>query len=585
MQISEFVQALYGGTRPSSNVTGLAGRIIRGTKPADFETLSDDPTRKLVMLMGPDGLQKLIGKTGYEMLIEIGYEKDYIIRKVRDEGCKFKLVVFGEGGPAKFATWGNVVDAVSVVYPDIAPKLRKRLSELQSTTFDAIERVAGFDFSAVDAVGPTDLRYMTTERFRAAAGTLVDARAFLYFTVHLRELYTGNGYTQTANGQRGMMEYIVPNLPLDQLGEYEIVDLDIQLPQTTSNRRRTAMSRKTLPIPNHFDPKKVGDVRKIDYERLAIDATAFAKQYGLKPAAADRTRIALMPIDCQNTFCIPGFELFVGGLSGTGAVDDNRRLCEFIYRNLGSITEINPTLDTHTAMQIFHAMFWVNDKGEHPAPMTMISLADVEKGVWKVNPDITASVAKGNYVGLQSHALHYCRKLTDGGKYLLTIWPYHAMLGGIGHALVPALEEAIFFHTQVRRSQVNYQIKGGNPLTENYSIFKPEVLDTSNGTAIAQKNTRFMESLLTNDVVIIAGQAKSHCVAWTIDDLLTEILAKDPTLAKKVYLLEDCTSPVVVPGIIDFTPMADAAFKRFADAGMHVVSSTTPMDQWPGMPS
>ena len=105
------------------------------------------------------------------------------------------------------------------------------------------------------------------------------------------------------------------------------------------------------------------------------------------------------------------------------------------------------------------------------------------------------------------------------------------MLGGIGHALVPAVEEAMFFHAIARRSQTNFQIKGGNPLTENYSIFKPEVLDTDGGSAIAQKNSRFLEHLLNFDAVVIAGQAKSHCVAWTIDDLLNEIKAQDETLS------------------------------------------------------
>ena len=34
----------------------------------------------------------------------------------------------------------------------------------------------------------------------------------------------------------------------------------------------------------------------------------------------------------------------------------------------------------------------------------------------------------------------------QSGKYELTVWPFHALLGGIGHALVSAVEEAIFFH-------------------------------------------------------------------------------------------------------------------------------------------
>ncbi len=83
-----------------------------------------------------------------------------------------------------------------------------------------------------------------------------------------------------------------------------------------------------------------------------------------------------------------------------------------------------------------------------------------------------------------------------------------------------------------------------------------------------------MQKLLQFDKLIIAGQAKSHCVAWTVEDLLTEILAVDSQLAKKVYLLEDCTSPVVVEGVVDYSEEADEAFARFANAGMQVVKST-----------
>jgi nicotinamidase-related amidase len=109
------------------------------------------------------------------------------------------------------------------------------------------------------------------------------------------------------------------------------------------------------------------------------------------------------------------------------------------------------------------------------------------------------------------------------------------------------------------------------------------VLEDGSGRPIAQKNTRFLQKLLNFDAVIIGGQAKSHCVAWTIDDLLTEILTIDPALAKKVYLLEDCTSPVVVPGVIDFTAQADQAFDRFAQAGMHIVKSDLPIQDFPGL--
>jgi nicotinamidase-related amidase len=107
----------------------------------------------------------------------------------------------------------------------------------------------------------------------------------------------------------------------------------------------------------------------------------------------------------------------------------------------------------------------------------------------------------------------------------------------------------------------------------------PEVTEGPDGEVLARRNAALVERLLDFDAVIVAGQAKSHCVAWTVEDLLR--LA--PDMAPRLYLLEDCSSPVVVPGAVDFTAEADAAFARFAEIGAHVVRSTEPMERWPGM--
>lgn len=342
------------------------------------------------------------------------------------------------------------------------------------------------------------------------------------------------------------------------------------------------MAHHPLSMPPHFNPAKVGKVWKVAYQERAVDAEKWAKQHNIPLAASDRFKICLLLVDVQNTFCIPRFELFVGGRSGTGAVKDNRQLCKFIYQNLAIITEICPTLDTHLATQIFHAFFLINENGGHPAPYTLIAVDDIEQGKWKFNPAIAKTLHTDAASG-QEHLLHYVQQLKKGGKYELTIWPYHAMLGGIGHALVAAVEEAVFFHGLARASQPDFQMKGNNAWTENYSVLRPEVLEGAYGQTIAQKNTRLIKKLFSFDAVIIAGQAKSHCVAWTVEDLLNEIAMHGQELTKKVYLLEDCTSPVVVPGVIDYTDQADAAFKRFAEAGMHIVRSTEPIANWPGI--
>jgi nicotinamidase-related amidase len=336
-----------------------------------------------------------------------------------------------------------------------------------------------------------------------------------------------------------------------------------------------------LPLPAHFDPSRVGEVWRVPYEDRAREASAWAQEHRLAPAAEDPFRLCFLAVDVQNTFCIPGFELFVAGRSGTAAVDDNRRLCEFVYRHLGEITQILPSLDTHHAMQVFHAVWLVDDEGRHPVPYTLVSSEDVAAGRWRVNPQVAEALGiDAGYA--ERHLAHYTRLLSEGGKYDLTIWPYHAMLGGIGHALVSAVEDAIFFHGIARYSNPEFQIKGDNPLTEHYSMLGPEVTEGPDGDQLAAKNTALVRKLLTFDAVVVAGQAKSHCLAWTIDDLLQHDEVRE-RLAHRTYLLEDCTSPVVVPGVVDYTDEADGAFERYAAAGMHVVRSTDPITSWPGM--
>ena len=339
---------------------------------------------------------------------------------------------------------------------------------------------------------------------------------------------------------------------------------------------------RELPVPAFYRPERVGEVWRVPYEERAREARAWADQHSIRPASEDGFRICFLAVDVQNTFCVPGFELFVGGRSGTGAVDDNRRLCEFVYRNLAAITQVVPSLDTHRTMQVFHAVWLVDADGNHPDPYTLVSPEDVERGKWSINPAVCESLGiDAEYAARQ--LAHYTRRLAEGGKYELTVWPYHALIGGIGHALVSAVEEAVFFHGIARSSQPAFQVKGEHPLTEHYSMLGPEVTEGPDGDELATKNSALIEKLLTFDVVIVAGQAKSHCVAWTIDDLLAGSDTRVQRLAESVYLLEDCSSPVVVPGVVDYTDDADAAYERFAAAGMHVVRSTDPLEDWPGL--
>lgn len=342
-------------------------------------------------------------------------------------------------------------------------------------------------------------------------------------------------------------------------------------------------------LPPFYDPANAArwDYRP-DQAALAAAAAAWRRAEGIRPAGSDAFNFHLLLIDVQKDFCFPEGSLYVAGRSGSGAIDDSRRLAEFVYRNLGAITNVTTTMDTHFAYQIFSPAFWVDAAGETLAAHTVIAGDQIAAGEVRPNPAVATWLCNGNYPWLVKQVEHYCRELERAGKYQLYLWPQHCLLGSEGHALAGLIHEARLFHAHARGSQSWVEVKGGNPLTENYSVLRPEVLSRHDGAPLAQRNTRFLETLMTADAVVIAGQAASHCVKSSIDDLLDEIVAADPALARKIYLMTDCMSAVTVPDgagglVADFTAEAEDAQQRFADAGMNLVRSTDALANWPGL--
>ncbi len=303
-----------------------------------------------------------------------------------------------------------------------------------------------------------------------------------------------------------------------------------------------------FPFPNFYDPLRIGTLFYPDTARIAEEATAA----GLPPASEDTRHVHLLLIDMQVDFCHPGGSLYV-----PGALGDVQRVVEFIYRNAGHISQITCSLDSHLPSQIFSPGWWADAEGNHPAPFTIIGADDVQSGRWQplVEPDWSRA---------------YVARLEREHKKLLTIWPYHVLIGSPGHMLDPELWSAVVWHSIARKTHPVWMHKGSNPLTEHYSIIQPEV--PAPGAPGGGKNQAFLNELAEADLIIVGGEAMSHCVLETVEDLV-EAFGDQPETLRKVLFLADCTSPVVHPAI-DFRAIAAARLAEFEQMGVRLVVST-----------
>lgn len=233
----EYIDVLRIGKIPTPPpfVSGLCGRILRGKTAEDFERLSDDPKRLIVFLTDSNGLARMFGKTGHEMLVIVGHHPDHIKSKLATNHV-YKMVVFPEN-EAISATWNNCFKLAGEVYPDLVPLCaqygaemiaRSRWSPISRSFLSDIEREAGYKF--MDADKQDHPKFMTHDAFLQSKKGLVELRALLYHTLHLRELYSGDGCTYDEHGRKGVNEYLMLNKRIADIQDHVMLDLDVQLP-------------------------------------------------------------------------------------------------------------------------------------------------------------------------------------------------------------------------------------------------------------------------------------------------------------------------------------------------------------------
>lgn len=264
-------------------------------------------------------------------------------------------------------------------------------------------------------------------------------------------------------------------------------------------------------------------------------------------------KIHLLIIDPQNDFCDPKGSLFV-----PGADEDIKRLAKMIARLSVKLDDIHVTLDSHRKVDISHPIWWRGSSGAHPPPFTLIAASDVADGRWSTTMP-----------SFHRRSLDYLRALETAGRYPHTIWPEHCLIGDAGHNVAPVLAAAIH-DWEDRFAQADFVTKGSNPWTEHFSAVKAEVPDPEDPTT--QVNTRLVQTLEDADLILLAGEAETHCVLNTVADVADSF--SNAKYVEKMVWLTDATSPVPdPPGTTLFSDKLKQVFATLKGRGMKTATT------------
>jgi len=297
------------------------------------------------------------------------------------------------------------------------------------------------------------------------------------------------------------------------------------------------------------------------------DVVSLALRENVQPASTDSERVLLIGIDWQNDFVLPDISAVAAGepygsLSVPGAKEDIMRWTRFIYENLGKITRIMLSLDTHYPNQIFHRAMWHDQNGLPMTPYTLITPADLTSGRFR-------------FVGGEpNRAMDCVSSLEQVGKGGVFIWPEHCIIGTPGWNLETQLMQMVTFHSAARNVNPIPVLKGTDRYSEMFGFLEPEynpdgiftkaVLDA---IAIYDPITGEIQGLKW-DKIVVAGEAASHCVPKSTWQLLKR-LRWHPEVAQHIYLLKDCTSPVA-----GYEQQTEDTFAELKRRGVNVLTST-----------
>lgn len=256
----------------------------------------------------------------------------------------------------------------------------------------------------------------------------------------------------------------------------------------------------------------------------------------------------LLIVDPQNDF----LDIEGAALPVPGANADMTRLAAWLQQHQAAVQAVTVTLDSHPSVGIERTSFWLQADGQAAAPFSLVTAAAVRAGQWR--PRDASRIAE---------VLAYLDALEAPGQRQLVVWPVHCVLGTWGHNIHAGLARSIADWEMHSGRLCDKVLKGQNPMTEQYSAFRAEVPRADDpGTAL---NRPLLARLAAGTApLLVAGEALSHCVAASVQDMLAELPS---ARLRQTVLLTDCMSPVA-----GFEAAGQAFLAQARSAGVRTAS-------------
>lgn len=272
-----------------------------------------------------------------------------------------------------------------------------------------------------------------------------------------------------------------------------------------------------------FGSKKKEKIRLVNRPYLNESHISMGETY---PNENPNFKTALLIIDPQNDF-----------VSNKESINDMINIITMLKTHGSKISDIFISLDMHNRFHIGNPLFWIDNKGRHPKPGTIIEHISSE---WDFN-DANWKTTRSEF---QTDSFIYIQNLKKNKRHDLEIFGEHCLIGTKGSQVYGPLEEELAKWEKKYIKSVRYITKGSDSKTDQFSAIKPEYsVDLGEeGSENSEVNVQFIKDLEDNyNQVLVCGEVLSHCVRFTMQDLLN-----NSTTLKLVFLKD--ASTVLLPG-------------------------------------